>query len=76
MRDLALTASERFLLREVDSAPDKVVRHSLLRMAARHMTLAGFDRVVSKMERRDLLARNGGTLTITFKGMQALGAAS
>lgn len=72
MKDLKLTTSERFLLNEVDSTPDKVVRWSLLRHAARHMTCAGFSRVVDKMLRRNLLARNDGDLALTFAGMQAL----
>lgn len=73
MKDLTLTRSERFLLNEVDSVPDKVVRYSMLLQCARHMTPLGFSRVVDKMMRRNLLARgDGGDLTITFAGMQAL----
>lgn len=70
--DLTLTRSERFLLNEVDSVPDKVVRWSMLRQSARHMTCAGFSRVMGKMLRRNLLARDYDTVTVTFKGMQAL----
>jgi len=67
----ALTASERFLLGEVDRAPDKTVRLAALRGSARHMTNAGFWRVVNKMLRRNLLARNFDTVTMTFAGMKA-----
>ncbi|WP_333702922.1 hypothetical protein [Sphingobium yanoikuyae] len=72
MRDLSLTRSERFLLNEVDSVPDKVVRWTTLRQAARHMTCLGFSRVVDKMLRRNLLARDRDAVTLTFAGMQAL----
>lgn len=72
MNDLSLTRSERFLLNEVDSVPDKTVRWSMLRQSARHMTCAGFSRVVDKMMRRNLLARDGDTLALTYKGMKAL----
>lgn len=75
MKDLTLTKTERFLLNEVDSVPDKVVRRSILRFSARHLTIVGFRRVVDKMVNRNLLAQNDdGTVTITFGGMQALAA--
>lgn len=67
-----LTASQRFLLNEVDSMPDKIVRTMILRQTARHMTDAGFYRVVDKMVRLRLLAREADKVTITFGGQQAL----
>ena len=73
MRHLTLTKTERHLLREVDSIPDKVVGWSLLKMTAgRSLSPVGFTRVMDRMLRRNLLARNDGTVTLTFAGMQAL----
>lgn len=72
MTDLTLTTSERFLLNEVDSVPDKTVRWSALRHAARHLTSAGFSRVIDRMQRRNLLAREDANVGLTFKGMRAL----
>jgi hypothetical protein len=73
MRDLTLTKSERFLLNEVDSVPDKVVGWSLLKMTAgRHLTNTGYSRIMDRLLRRNMLARDEGTVTLTFAGMCAL----
>lgn len=73
MTDLTLTASEKFLLGEVCSMPDKKVGRSFLRHSARHMTNAGYMRVMDKMERRLLLTRTGegDEVTLTFNGLRA-----
>lgn len=68
-----LTASERFLLNEIDSVPDKIVRRLTLRQSARHMTDAGFHRVILKMVRRSLVAlAPDDKVTITYSGMKSL----
>lgn len=73
MRDLTLTKTERFLLTEVDSVPDKVVGWSLLKMTAgRKLSSVGYNRVMDRMLRRNLLARDYDKVTLTFAGMQAL----
>jgi hypothetical protein len=75
MKDLTLTKTERFLLNEVDSVPDKVVRWSMLRTCARQLSGVGFSRVMDRLLRRNLLARDDNTVALTFAGMQALRAA-
>lgn len=72
MKDLSLTVSEKFLLREVDSCPDKIVQRSILRISARHLTNRGFSIVVNRMLDRNLFGRDGDKITITFSGLQAL----
>lgn len=72
MRDLSLTKSERFLLNEVDSVPDKVVRWSLLSRAPHRLTVRGFSRVIDGLLRRNLLSRNYDTVTLTWNGILAL----
>ncbi len=69
-----LTKSERFLLNEVDSVPDKNVNWSLLRQCARAggLTVTGFSRVADKLLRQNLLTRDYDRVHLTFKGMQAL----
>ena len=68
-----LTASERFLLNEIDSVPGKIVRRNTLRQSARHLTIAGFTRVLRNMEKRSLVKITpAGEVTITFSGMKSL----
>lgn len=67
-----LTKSEVFLLNEVDSMPDKVVDFSALRRAPHGLLPTGFARVIDRMVRKNLLARDYGNVTITFSGMCAL----
>lgn len=72
MTELALTATEKFLLGEVFSMPDKKVGLHDLRRSAR-LTVAGFRRVTNKMEQRQLLVRtgDGDEVTLTFTGLRA-----
>ena len=75
MATQALTKTERFLLNEVDSVPDKVVSANILRHAAR-LTPRGFGAVLNRMYDRNLLGRtDDGRVTLTFGGMQAMRAA-
>lgn len=71
-RVLTLTKSERFLLNEVDSVPNKIVRWSLLRMSARDLSPTGFSRVMDRLLDRSLLARDHDNVTLTYSGMRAL----
>jgi len=67
-----LTKTERFVLNEVDSCPDKVASPYLVQRAAR-LTTAGFRRVVDRMTGRNLLGwTDDRDLTLTFGGMQAM----
>lgn len=67
-----LTKTERFLLNEVDSCPDKVASRSALRSAAR-LTPAGFARVADRMINNRLVAPVGaGQLSLTVGGMSAM----
>ena len=50
-----LTENQRFLLNELQSCPDQTAGVGALRLAARHMTDAGFNRVVRKMDRQGLV---------------------
>jgi hypothetical protein len=75
MTQTTLTKSERFVLNEVDSCPDKVASPSSVRYAAR-LTPVGFRRVLDRMVNRNLLGwTDGRNLTLTFGGMQAMRAA-
>lgn len=69
-----LTKSERFVLNEVDSVPDKAVRWSLLRMSvtARDLSPVGFSRVMDRLLNRNLLSRTDDGVTLTYSGMRAL----
>lgn len=72
-----LTKSERFLLNEVDSCPDKVARVSGLRQAAvagrDGLTYRGFSTVLRRLEDGNLLGRTDeGHLALTFAGMMAM----
>lgn len=67
-----LTKTERFVLNEVDSVPDKVVSADMVRRACR-LTPVGFRRVLDKMLERNLLGRtHDGRVTLTFGGMRAM----
>lgn len=72
----SLTASERFILSEVDSVPDKVVSVDLLRRTGgRHLTRRGYQTVVNRLVDRSLLGRvdgDFGKVTLTFSGMRSL----
>lgn len=72
-----LTKSERFLLNEVDSCPDKVARLAGLRQAAvagrNGLSYRGFSTVLQRLEDGNLLGRTDtGDLTLTFGGMTAM----
>lgn len=76
MTDLTLTKSERFLLNEVDSVPDKAVRFSMLRVTG-GLSPAGFSRVMERLLDRSLLTRcDDDKVTLTYSGMRALESAS
>jgi predicted transcriptional regulator len=72
---LDLTKSERAVLDAIWAAPEKSVGYTdLFRVAGK--TARGARIVLNRMVDRSLLARSEGCfsqLTITFKGMQALG---
>jgi hypothetical protein len=73
MNDLNLSDSEKFLLGEICSMPDKSVSRSFLRHSARHLTNTGFRRVMDKMDRRSLVGFTGqhDVVTLTYKGLCA-----
>lgn len=75
MTTQAPNKTEKFILNEVDSAPNKAVRPELIRRAA-NLTLVGFRRVLDRMIERNWLGRTPhGEITLTFGGMQAMRAA-
>ena len=70
-----LTATERHLLREVESIPDKIVSVTMLRHSGRHLSARGFKIVVNRLIDRNLLVHqddNFGTLCLTFSGLLSL----
>lgn len=72
---LDLTASERKVLDAIWAAPDKVAGYAEL-FAVAGRTARGARTVLNRMVDRSFLSRSEGCfskLTITFKGMQALG---
>lgn len=71
---LDLTKSERAVLDAIWATDNKVATYRVLSDAAR-LTPRGLRTVLNRMSDRSLLAPvlNNGGLTITFKGMQALG---
>lgn len=71
--DHRLTKTERYLLNEIDSCPDKVARLTALRIASR-LTWRGFRTVINRMIDRHLIAHTEEfeRLTITFGGRRAL----
>lgn len=71
MTDLTLTAGEQSVLRVIDEAPEKMVPWVALPKKT-DLTPRGFAIVATRMIRRNLIARNGSDLTITFAGMRAL----
>lgn len=74
---LDLTKSERTILEAIWAAPSKTVKPHVVRAAVR-LTPRGLQAVLSRMADRSLVATvlNHSGLTITFKGMQALGVTS
>lgn len=71
-----LTKTEKFMLNEVDSCPDKTASLGSLRSAC-PLTPQGFRRLTVKMTESNLLAWAdhadlGSALTLTFGGMMAM----
>jgi len=70
-----LTATERFLLNEVDSVGEGGVRVDTLRHSVRHLTQRGFQTVVSRLLDRNLLVWAegfNGRVQLTFSGALSL----
>ena len=70
-----LTASERQVLYELDGAPDKTLSLGTLYAAAPHslrLTQTGLQRVLRRLEARRMVDLDGGAMSLTFGGMQAL----
>lgn len=73
-RPALLTPSERHILQEVDSTPEKAARATLLQ-ACTPLTQSGFHRVLNKLIRRGLVDRRGALIAISAAGATALAGA-